>query len=108
MRLAIINVQQHTRGGVTLSVDRLVRVLDILPILLEGGGLASGGRGRSELRFFKIELPRSDKRAALRKARLRECAGDQAHERDAHNCGATIHVCPPWGPIPQRRALALT
>ena len=51
MRLAIINVQQHARRGVTLRVDRLVRVLDILPILLEGGGLASGGRARGELRF---------------------------------------------------------
>ena len=91
MRLAIINVQKHARRGITLRVDRLVRVLDILPILLESGGLASGGRGRSELRFFKIELPRPDKRAALRKARLRECAADQAQECDAHQCSASIH-----------------
>ena len=71
MRLAIINVQKHVRRGVTLLVDRLVRVFDILPILLEGGGLASGGRARNKVRFFKIELPRPDKRAALRKTDLR-------------------------------------
>ena len=36
MRLAIINVQKHVRRGVTLRVDRVVRVFDILPIQLEG------------------------------------------------------------------------
>ena len=95
MRLAIINVQKHVRRGVTLRVDRLVRVLHILPILLERGSLASGGRARGELRFFKIEFPHPEKRAALRKGRPRECAGDQTHERDAHQCRASIHDTPP-------------
>ena len=95
VRLPIINVHEHSRRGITLGVDRFVRILDILSILLERGCLASRSRARNEFRFFKIEFPRPDKRAALRKTRLRECAGDQTKERDGHKCGASIYDVPP-------------
>src|SRR6516164_10932558 len=71
MRLAVVNVHQHTCRRVPRRIDSLAGVPDILPILLIGEGLAPRRRAANELRFFEVELPSPYQRATLSEPELR-------------------------------------